>query len=100
MSMPVARIEEIVLDAIRSANRARTPDKQLPVSSRAVIFGAGSPLDSLGLVALLIDIEEAFAAESVDLILSDERAVSLRHSPFQTVTTLVEYIQTDLDRRA
>jgi acyl carrier protein len=92
MSIASPEIEGVVLEAIRNANLARTPDAQLAVGPEAPIFGADSPLDSLGLVALLIDIEDALAAQGVDVSLSDDRAMSQRRSPFRTVATLVEYI--------
>ena len=85
-------ILEVVLQAMAAANEARDPDGQLLVSPDAAIFGAGSPLDSLGLVALLLDIEEAMQARGCDLVLSDERAVSQPRSPFRTVQSLVAYI--------
>jgi acyl carrier protein len=87
------RIEDVVLQSIRNSNMGRTADKQLQATPDAAIFGPGSPLDSLGLVALLIDIEEAFADRGATVSLSDERAMSQVHSPFRTVTTLVNYIQ-------
>jgi acyl carrier protein len=90
------RIEDVVLEAIRNANMGRTPDKQLQATPDAPLFGPGSPLDSLGLVALLIDIEEAFADRGAAVSLSDERAMSQTHSPFRTVSTLVSYIQSIL----
>jgi acyl carrier protein len=90
--MTITQIEETVLAAIRNANLARTPDAQLTAAPDAPLFGAGSPLDSLGLVALIIDIEEAFAAAGVTVALSDDRAMSQRYSPFRTVASLVDYI--------
>ena len=99
MPVTVAEIQTIVLDAIRNANVARREDSQLPVSPDATVFGPGSPLDSLGLVALLIDIEEALAARGEEVSLSDSRAMSQRHSPFRTVETLTSYIQGILSLR-
>lgn len=92
MSVEITRIREIVLEAMGNANLARTPSEQLEVSETAVIFGPGSPLDSLGLVALLIDIEEAMAREGHPITLSDDRAMSQTRSPFRTVPRLVDYI--------
>jgi hypothetical protein len=88
------RIVEIVLETLASANLGRTEQEQLEVSPTAPLFGAPSRLDSLGLVGLLIDIEEAVALEGVQVALSDERAVSQRHSPFRDVPSLVRYIDT------
>ena len=91
--MSRAQIEALVLDALQTANLARDPSAQLAVAPGAAVFGPGSPLDSLGLVALLLDIEDALRDAGVPVLLSDERAVSQKRSPFRTVTTLVDYIE-------
>jgi acyl carrier protein len=57
-------------------------------------------LDSLGLVALLIDVEEAFADHGHILVLSDERALSQRRSPFRDIPSLVDYIERLLTEQA
>jgi acyl carrier protein len=87
-----AVIEAIILEGLRNANLARDPSAQLAVSPDAPIFGPGSPLDSLGLVALLLDIEDALRERGYPVVLSDERAVSQRRSPFRSVPALVAYI--------
>jgi acyl carrier protein len=86
-------ILEIVLRALETANEGRDEGTRLTVSPDAPLFGAESALDSLGLVALLIDIEEAFAIEGRTITLSDERALSQRRSPFRSVSSLVAYIE-------
>ena len=82
-----------VLGAVEQTNRSRVPGQQLQASPEAPLFGAPSPLDSLGLVALLIDIEEAFADQGHTIVLSDERALSQSRSPFRTISSLVDYIE-------
>jgi acyl carrier protein len=86
-------ILDIVLRALNSANASREAGQQLELSPTAPIFGAASPLDSLGLVALLLDIEEAFADRGHAVVLSDERALSQKRSPFRDVPSLVAYIE-------
>jgi acyl carrier protein len=86
-------IEQAVLRAMANVNMSRAADQQLEVSPAAKIFGDGSPLDSLGLVALLIDVEEILRDDlGLDVTLSDERAVSQRNSPFRTVASLTSYV--------
>jgi hypothetical protein len=51
-------ILSIVLKVVEQANLARVNSQRLEVSPTAPLFGPASPLDSLGLVALLIDIEK------------------------------------------
>ncbi len=93
-------ITQLILDALTNINLSRPPSDQLQVSPDAVIFGPGSPLDSMGLVALLIDIEEAFQARGISLTLSDERAMSQSRSPFRSVPRLAAYIASVLAQPA
>jgi len=94
--LPIAdeAIQEVVLQALRSVNLARDSSMQLVVSPDAPLFGPDSSLDSLGLVALLLDIEEALQALGCEVVLSDDRAMSQKRSPFRTVPSLVAYIGT------
>jgi acyl carrier protein len=85
-------IERIVLDSIRTLNLARDPDHQLEASPNAPLYSRTTALDSLGLVALLIEVEEALRDAGCEVSLSDERAMSLRYNPFRDVPSLVDYI--------
>ena len=80
-------------DAQRPTRRA-TPPASSSSSADAPIFGPDSPLDSLGLVGLLLDVEEGLQAIGCDVVLSDERAVSQKRSPFRNVPSLVAYVST------
>ena len=97
--MDRSRITDIVLRAMTIANLSRVHQQQLEISPTASLFGAPGPLDSLGLVALMIDIEEAFSTEGRPIVLSDERAVSQKRSPFRDVPSLVTYIGHLLDEQ-
>jgi acyl carrier protein len=88
-----SQITEIILSAMVSANLGRGAHEQLEVSPSATLFGPPSRLDSLGLVTLLIDIEDAFASVGHPIVLSDERALSERRSPYRSVPVLAEYIE-------
>ena len=87
-------ILSIVLKVIEQANLARVNSQRLEVSPTAPLFGPASPLDSLGLVGLLIDIEEAFDQAGHPVTLSDERALSQTRSPFRDIPSLVAYLAT------
>jgi len=89
-----AAIQQVVLEAMAAMNLGRDEAGQLAVSPEAPVFGPDSPLDSLGLVGLLLDIEEGLQAMGCNVVLSDERAVSQKRSPFRSVQTLVAYIAT------
>jgi acyl carrier protein len=87
------RIQTAIQKAITSANQARRSDSQLACSPTAALYGPGSPLDSLGLVNILIDIEDELRSCGMEVSLSDERAMSQTRSPFRSVAALVEYIE-------
>jgi acyl carrier protein len=91
-----AEIQNLVLQAMQNVNLARKPDAQLEVSPDSPLFGPGSPLDSLGLVSLLIDVEEAMHDRGYPVTLSDARAMSQTQSPFRSVPALVSYIAESL----
>jgi acyl carrier protein len=93
-------VQQIVLDAMAAANQAREPHLQLRVEPDAPLFGAGSPLDSIGLVGLLVDIEDALRDRGLEVELSDARAMSQTRSPFRSVAALVDYVMTSLAPRA
>jgi len=78
---------------MQNANVARMPDAQLTISPDAPLFGPGSALDSLGLVSLLIDIEDGLRDIGIDVMLSDARAMSQKRSPFRSVAALVAFIE-------
>ena len=92
MVVATAELQDIVLAAMTAANQTRPEDSQMAVTSDAPIFGPGSPLDSLGLVSLLMDIEDGLAQLGVQLTLSDARAMSRKRSPFRDVPELVAFM--------
>lgn len=92
-SFDIAELEAIILDCLTTLNMSRRSNEQLEVSASAAIFGDASPLDSLGLVTLLIEIEERLADRGVTITLADARALSQTRSPFRDVPALVAYLQ-------
>lgn len=87
-------IQKIILDALVMTNHAREDNNQIPVSVTTDLYGANGHLDSMALVAFLIDIEEAFLDQNLQITLSDERAMSQTRSPFRNVESLTDYIVT------
>src|SRR5438105_8930510 len=80
--------------AIDCINAELPPDRQLSKTSDTRLLGSQSVLDSLHLVSLLITIErEIEDAIGVTLTLADERALSMKESPFRTIESLVNYIE-------
>lgn len=91
--MQTDEIMELVLEAMRETNLGRGEDEQLEISPEAPVFSSESTLDSLGLVGLLIDIEDALADAGADVTINSEHAMSKARSPFRDVPALVAFIE-------
>jgi D-alanine--poly(phosphoribitol) ligase subunit 2 len=58
------------------------------------LYGRQGALDSLGLVSLIVALEQALEDEfQVTVALADEKALSQARSPFRTIRSLAEYAQ-------
>lgn len=57
------------------------------------LIGRQSVLDSMGLVTLIVELEQLLEEEyDVAVVLADERAMSQKNSPFRSVQTLTDYV--------
>ena len=64
-----------------------------PVGESTRLIGSEAVLDSLGLVTLVIDLEQRLEEQhGMSLVLADDRAMSQGNSPFRTVQALTDYI--------
>src|SRR5947208_16458952 len=69
------------------------PDRQLIKAPETRLLGSQSVLDSMHLVSLIVSIErEVEDAFGVALTLADERALSMKASPFRSIQALADYI--------
>tara|TARA_B100000315_G_C14485837_1_gene545158 strand:- start:129 stop:437 length:309 start_codon:yes stop_codon:yes gene_type:complete len=94
------RIKKVIINSIEEINQQLQKENQLEKSTNTVLFGKDGKLDSLGLVNLLVIIEQNIEDElQVIITLADERAISQRNSPFRTVETLANYIEILLEEQ-
>ncbi len=84
------RIKSLLMDCVRE--HGEQSGVSADVGDDTPLIGPGAALDSLGLVMVVTDFEarlnEAFDAS---IVLASERAMSMNHSPFRSVTALCEY---------
>jgi len=86
-------IENLIINAVKEINEQLPQEQQLAKSTKTVLFGKDGKLDSLGLVNLLVIIEQNIEDEfDVSITIADEKAMSQKHSPFRTIGTLTDYI--------
>ena len=88
------KIIDIIYKVIDEVNEDGFADEnQIIKSLDTRLFGGDSIIDSLGLVHLIVLIEEKVNEEfDLTLIIADERAMSQRNSPFKSVDTFADYI--------
>ena len=90
MAASAADVTRAVLAALTEFNAAE--ETSVPVSADTVLLGEGGAVDSLGLVRLVMAVEQKIEdAFGVPVSLTDEKAMSQRNSPFRSVGALAEY---------
>lgn len=88
---------EVIFDAVDNLNRQRAKDQKLPKSTKTVLMGENGSLDSLGLVNLIVAVEEKIEEQfTTSVVLSDQSLILSTTSPFRTIGTLADYITNQL----
>jgi len=83
---------EIVLSTLRDAVDQNGGDAA-GVTEETVIVGPGAVIDSIGVVSLIVDIEQRLEMDhQVSVTLANDRAMSQRNSPFRTPSVLADHI--------
>ena len=87
-------IIDLIFDTIDKFNNEYSDEIQLEKSSHTALLGRGSKLDSLGLINLIVAVEQNVEDKfDITITLADERAMSQEISPFRTVGSLADYIE-------
>ena len=88
------QIYKVVFAAIDEINQQLPSGGRIAKSPEAGLFGPSGVLDSLGLVNLMVAVEQSVQDElGVSVTLADTEALSGRSSPFESVETLVDHLQ-------
>lgn len=86
-------ISTLILDVLRDLDQQGVVELDgIEPEPSTPLFGEAGVLDSVGLVSLVVAVEERLADElGIDVALADERALSQRNSPYRTVASLAAY---------
>jgi len=86
------KIFSIIKEAITELNEELDYDTLKDVSEETQIFGGDDGIDSLSLVTLVTEVESSIFDELEQSIsLADEKAMSMRNSPYRNVGALLEF---------
>lgn len=84
-------ILNLVLETVKEIGEDQDNQALINATEDTSLFGEN--LDSMGIVFLVTDLESRISDElDVDLTLADERAMSQKTSPFRSVKTLANYV--------
>lgn len=84
----------LVVKAVEEQLQAANQKITGRINAETPLLGAGRVVDSIGLVTLIVDVENRVAEEvGKSISLMDDRAMSQSKSPFRTVGSLAEYLQ-------
>ena len=90
----VEKVIDLIFETIDKFNNEYSNEIQLEKSSHTALLGRGSKLDSLGLINLIVAVEQNVEDKfDITITLADERAMSQEISPFRTVGSLADYIE-------
>lgn len=88
------KILQSIYNSIDSLNAQLPSEEHIEKSNSTALFGSGSKLDSLGLINLIVAVEQNIEDEfETSITLADERAMSQNQSPFRTVDSLADYLE-------
>ena len=90
-------VVEAINSAVDDLNEVLDPVDLLAKSPVVALIGKDARVDSLGLVNLIVLVEEKIQQRfGVGITLVDERAMSLSKSPFRTLGSLAEFVEEQL----
>jgi acyl carrier protein len=86
-------IKGLVISTVSALVKTLPAEQQFSVDENTVLFGKGSRIDSLSLVSIIVDLEGTFSSEyNTEISLTDDRAMTRKKSPFDSISALVDYI--------
>ena len=86
-------IVKLIFKAIDELNDGTDVRFETNDGANTVLFGENSKLDSLSLVSLIASVEASVEDEvGIVVSLADERALSQKDNPFQTINSLADYV--------
>lgn len=88
------KITAMVIEEVSELLAETAPDFDGTVDENTRLYGKNGTLDSIRLVNLTVAVEERVADDfDKDIVLADERAMSMKVSPFSQVRRLAEWVE-------
>lgn len=92
-------VESLIFDAVKNLNTQIPSDQHLQLDRGAVLLGAGGALDSLGVVNLIVAVEEKIDSKFGKFVsLANEEYLVAESSPFKTLGGLIDHVYNLMSR--
>jgi acyl carrier protein len=89
------KLADLVHRTVDEVNEDLELEGSMKISSdtKAVLYGSGAAIDSMTLVSLVVAVEDNLRRElGSPVTLADEKAMSMKRSPFTTLDSLIDYL--------
>jgi acyl carrier protein len=84
---------EIVVESLKEVFLQSGLESTATIVEETVLVGADAVLDSLGVVQLIVEVEQRVEQRhSISVTLANDKAMSQRNSPFRTVGVLADHV--------
>jgi acyl carrier protein len=84
---------EIIYAALKEVLEQAALPPLASLTEDTVIVGKDAVLDSLGVVSLIVEVEQALEQKhDVSITLASDKAMSAKNSPFRTVGVLADHV--------
>lgn len=86
-------VNSVIIKTLNDLVDTLPQDQKFVPDVNTKLFGNGSQIDSLTLVSFIVELEGVFSSEyNLDIVLTDDRAMTREKSPFDSVNDLSDYI--------
>ena len=87
------KVEDLIIKAIKETVETLPGNLHFNEKTDTILFGLDGVFDSLGLVTFLVCLEQIIEDEfNIEITIADEKAMSMENSPFKSIDTLAQYI--------
>jgi acyl carrier protein len=88
----VKELVAIIVEVVQEFTEQQDITVSVSLDAATPLYGQDGILDSLGLVSLVVALEQAIEDTfGVSISLADDKAMSQRHSPYRTIGSLAAY---------
>ncbi|MDQ8208104.1 hypothetical protein QEH52_11335 [Coraliomargarita sp. SDUM461003] len=95
MTIQREQVLQVIIETLHELGEDLELPELLAADENTRLFGARSALDSMNLVNFIAEVEERVSEEfGVDILLANQSAMSMTHSPFRKVSSCTDYALT------